>query len=445
MLIRFTVSNFLSFKDETEFNMLTGDVKRHPHHVYKREHIDVLRAAAIYGANGAGKSNLIKAIAFIKKIISGDDILSMYQKFKLSKEYLDKPSELEVEFIINQVLFSYGVIFDHKRIAEEWLYKIDVNDSDEIIFERKTDMNEVHKLTINKKYLQTEKDKYFVEFYEKELLTINKSFISTTKNDHFEEIQVIKKWFQANVTLINPTTRPLGIYSKVFQTDRLKDLFSEMIAQFNTGIESIGFRKEEFNDESAIKLLGQMRFDSLKNSAKKTIVQTAANKNVIIYSCEDGIIYKNELIGLHNSIDGLVEFLLDEESDGTIRILDFISIIFDIRDSDKVFIIDEIDRSIHPALLKTFIKKLMEMLTSKGQIIFTTHESNLLDLDIFRQDEIWFAEKNKEGATQFYSLSDFKPRYDLDIRKGYLNGRFGAIPFLGDLEKLNWNNHAETK
>ena len=77
------------------------------------------------------------------------------------------------------------------------------------------------------------------------------------------------------------------------------------------------------------------------------------------------------------------------------------------------------------------------------QRLFTTHESNLLDLDIFRQDEIWFAEKNQEGATQFYPLSEFKIRYDLDIRKGYLNGRFGAIPFLENLEKLNQNTHAE--
>ncbi len=79
---------------------------------------------------------------------------------------------------------------------------------------------------------------------------------------------------------------------------------------------------------------------------------------------------------------------------------------------------------------------------TKGQLIFTTHESNLLDLDIFRQDEIWFSEKNnKTGSTQLYSLSDFKPRYDLDIRKGYLKGRFGAIPFLAHLEDLKWENH----
>ena len=444
MLIRFTVSNFLSFKDETEFNMLTGDVKRHPHHVYKREHIDVLRATAIYGANGAGKSNLIKAIAFLKKIISGEDILKTYQKFKLAKEYLEKPSELEIEFLINNIAYAYGVIIDNERIVEEWLYRINIDKKDEIVFERKTDESGINKLVVNEKYRQTQKDIYFVEFYEKELLSTNKSFISTTKNEHFEDIQLIKTWFQNNVILITPTTRPFGIYSQLFQTEQLRLLFTEMIPQFNTGLVNIEFNKEELSEDNAIKILGKERVDSLKNNSEKTIVQNL-KKKVVVFSLIDEKIFRNELVGFHDSNDGLIEFKLDEESDGTIRILDFISIIFDIRDNNKITIIDEIERSIHPSLLKTFVKLLMEMKESKGQIIFTTHESNLLDLDIFRQDEIWFTEKNKEGATQFYSLSDFKPRYDLDIRKGYLNGRFGAIPFLGDLEKLNWNHHAATE
>lgn len=100
--------------------------------------------------------------------------------------------------------------------------------------------------------------------------------------------------------------------------------------------------------------------------------------------------------------------------------------------------IDEIDQSLHPVLLYSLVSKIMDDETTKGQFIFTTHEANLLDLKIFRQDEIWFAEKDKKtSANQLYSLSEFKPRNDLDIRKGYLNGRFGAIPFLAHLEDLN--------
>jgi len=128
---------------------------------------------------------------------------------------------------------------------------------------------------------------------------------------------------------------------------------------------------------------------------------------------------------------------LQEESDGTQRLLDLIPVFYAILNSDITFIIDEIDQSLHPSLLYTLVKKIMDNDATKGQLVFTTHEANLLDLNIFRQDEIWFAEKNKSGATQLYSLSDYKPRYDLNIRKGYLKGRFGAIPFLGDLKKQN--------
>ena len=131
----------------------------------------------------------------------------------------------------------------------------------------------------------------------------------------------------------------------------------------------------------------------------------------------------------------MVEFNLAEQSDGSKRILDLIPIINWLVAEDITIFIDEIDRSLHPKMAIEFIKFVMFQKT-KGQLIFTTHESHLLDLEIFRQDEIWFTEKNKEGSTKMYPLSDFKPRYDLDIQKGYFAGRFGAIPFLGNLNEL---------
>jgi hypothetical protein len=107
----------------------------------------------------------------------------------------------------------------------------------------------------------------------------------------------------------------------------------------------------------------------------------------------------------------------------------------------KVFLIDEIERSIHPLLIKELVRKFSDDHASQGQLIFTTHESNLLDQELFRQDEIWFAEKNSDGETDLYSLSDFKEHKTLDIRKGYLSGRYGSIPFLGNLKDLNWHEY----
>jgi uncharacterized protein len=447
MLIRFTISNFLSFKDETEFNMLTGDVKRHPHHVYKREHIDVLRAAAIYGANGAGKSNLIKAISFLKSLVEGEDILKAMPKFGLSKRFINKPSELEIEVEIDGITYAYGLVLDNTRIREEWLYKVNFDKDDEMIFERTTDENFKHHLKLADKYLQTEKDKYFVEFYEEESIKSNFPFCSSIHSKNkIEEVNILLNWFKNDLILIFPNTKVESLVRDINSSKDYNEWFNSVLKSLNTGVQKLRMQEVKpnfFNDE----------FNSIQEEIRKNLIDKPGasmtflqGNNHFSATMENGeIIYKALVCEHEGNENQVVSFMIEQESAGTQRLLDLIPMINHFEKTDSTFIIDEIDQSIHPALLKDFIKKWMEMPTSKGQIIFTTHESNLLDLDIFRQDEIWFAEKNKEGATEFYPLSDFKPRYDLDIRKGYLNGRFGAIPFLGDLEKLNWNNHAETK
>lgn len=171
-------------------------------------------------------------------------------------------------------------------------------------------------------------------------------------------------------------------------------------------------------------------------------VEIESQDGTIIATKEKGKNIVKIVVSKHiNNKGELINFEINEESDGTKRLLDFIPACEEIINRDCTVLIDEIDQSIHPVLLQRLLEKIMNDNKTRGQLIFTTHESNLLNLEIFRQDEIWFAEKNKEfGSTVFYSLIEFKPRFDLDIRKGYLKGRFGAIPFLADLNTLNWNN-----
>lgn len=138
-------------------------------------------------------------------------------------------------------------------------------------------------------------------------------------------------------------------------------------------------------------------------------------------------------------------FDLGDESDGTIRLLDFVPALKDVISKRKVFIVDEIERSIHPLLIKKLVGKFSLDENSTGQLIFTTHESNLLDQELFRQDEIWFVEKDKAGSSDLYSLSEFKEHKSIDIQKGYLSGRYGSIPFMGNLEDLNWHKYDTNK
>jgi uncharacterized protein len=164
-----------------------------------------------------------------------------------------------------------------------------------------------------------------------------------------------------------------------------------------------------------------------------------------IFVLEDGKVWAKRLCFRHEEDMGSTKFSNWEESDGTNRLLDYLPILYEAINSKKVYLIDEIERSIHPLLIKELVKKFSDDTETKGQLIFTTHESNLLDQEIFRPDEIWFTEKNRQGATELYPLSEFKEHHTIDIRKGYLNGRYGGIPFLGNLKDLNWDKYAEAK
>lgn len=172
---------------------------------------------------------------------------------------------------------------------------------------------------------------------------------------------------------------------------------------------------------------------------KVALFPTQDGDNVVVVE-EEGSLYVKQLKTEHLDSQGnSIEFDLMEESDGSIRLIDYLPVLEDVYNRDITYIIDEIERSIHPLLIKEVISKFSADTNTKGQLIFSTHESNLLDLSIFRQDEIWFVEKNHSQSTDLYSLSDFKEHNTLDIRKRYLAGRYGSIPFLANLSDLNWD------
>lgn len=458
MLIRFIVSNFLSFKDETEFNMLTGNYQRHPHHVYHLNHdVNVLKAAAIYGANGAGKSNLIKAIAFLKDLVTNKEknVLSSLQKFKLEPEYATKPARFEIEFETNGKTFSYGVECHRDRITEEWLVQVSFDKSpDMVIFERKTDENYKHSLQLADKYLQTEKERYFREFFEEQILKPDVLFARSEQGESFEEVFYFFNLMKS-IDIIRADEAIMVSWFGLIAIEQYRNTTNEIFKTFGTGIKDFMVENKEFEVSSSANLKEIYNlFDSVvkpESGRNKEIPNPLINGEINNsftnrrtfenIELNDGKMILKKLHSTHKNIKNEdIKFDIQEESDGSIRLLELLGLINGFLPHENTLIfVDEIDRSIHPSLLKSLLKKIMEMTNSKGQLIFTTHEANLLDLDIFRQDEIWFAEKNNEGASTFYSLSDFNPRADLDIRKGYLNGRFGAIPFLANLENLNLN------
>lgn len=441
MLIRLNISNFLSFNEETEFNMLTGNFKIHKSHIMTSNNIDLLKSAAIYGANGSGKSNLVKSIDLLKKIVTNkdDSIKKIAPKcFKLDKDCYQKPTSIEVEFIKLRTVFLYGLSIQNGIIVNETLYKKNKNFEDELIFERKL-INGKKKIIMDKKYTTKGKDKFFIELYEEELLKDTQTFLSQASGKRFKEINLAYDWFERNLIVIFPESKYLSMLSNIIDNKRFREFITDIIKNADTGINELASKEIPFDtffgDEEK-----EIKEDILKDLEEDSeVVLQKEDSEVYISKSDQGIPVVNKLITKHSNKDGdLVDFEITEESDGSRRLLDIIPSIDVAINDDVTFFIDEINRSMHPSLTKELLSLFLSKESSKGQIIFTTHESNLLDLKIFRQDEIWFTEKKANGATSIYPLSDFKPRYDLDIKKGYLQGRFGAIPFLGNLQDLNW-------
>lgn len=440
MLIRFITSNFLSFNEEVEFNMLAGAYRTHKHHVYKTNKLKILKGSVIYGANGAGKSNLVKAINFLQELVEFGELDKSVntKKFKLSNKNQEQPAEFEIEFSYKRKIYAYGISINRNIVEKEWLYLTGIDKEDKIIFERKKGKKGNQIITLNKKYLKTQKDRLLKELMEERLLKNNELFLGKSDSLKITDFNNVREWITQNLTLIYPNSKFASLTPIFALSESFAKFTNDLLKTFDTGLQEIdienidfdiffGKDDEDFKNE-LIEEIDDSTFSILRHEGETLM---AVNEN-------DKYIVKR-IIGIHyDSNNKKIKFELSEESDGTNRLLDFIPAFSNILVSDRTYIIDEIDQSLHPTLLNTLVKKIMDEKNTKGQLIFTTHESSLLDMNIFRQDEIWFAEKNKSGSTQLYSLSDFKPRYDLDIRKGYLKGRFGAIPFIADLKNLNW-------
>jgi hypothetical protein len=441
MLIRFVITNFLSFNEETEFNMIAGSLKSHKHHVHRIGKIDVLRTSVLYGANGAGKSNLIKAISFLKDIVVNSGINQSVndKKFKLNKENSNKPISLEIEFSVGDKIYSFGISLNNSDILEEWLYESGLTGDDKLIYKRT--LTEENKIAIEMagKYSKTQKEKLLLEIVKDNLLKNDKLLLGLADLLKLEEISSVRNWLLFNLTIIFPEKSFHGILPLLLSTKDLREFYDQFMHYFDTGINkliSVQMDLEKYMVDSDLKMTRQQ----IQDHVEKFQMLLNDEKSEVILKGNDGKMIVKKAISYHkNSQNEDVVFMISEESDGTKRLIDLTPAFFNILIHDQTYVVDEIDRSLHPSMLCAIIRKALKAEQTIGQLIFTSHESNLLNLDIFRQDEIWFVEKeDKGGDTKLYSLNEFKPRHDLDIRKGYLTGRFGAIPFLADIHDLNW-------
>ncbi len=448
MLIRFVAQNVFSFSESTEFNMLPRPkIRTHKSHKYSLNGLDLLKLSAVYGANAAGKSNLVKAIGLLQDLATGKITANKVydNRFKFDQSKLTRQT-LAIEFVQEDTPYYYAMEMLDGEIGTEELYRSGMGKTgDVLLFERKPTELGVPQITFSEAFEKDPKTQLLKTILLEEFLDKSKSilpWLARRDNPYFSEIKKAARWFFQTLQIITPKTRPVALALGLDRDPSFRDFTHKTLRAYDLGISSIEVEEiplEEIVGDSNDEELEAVR-DRFSAEKEGFMVWKGTGADELILVKEgDKLVGKRLKVAQSEQVGHEVEFDLDELSDGAIRLLDFMPAFWDVVRSRRVYLVDELERSMHPMLAKELISKFSADEATKGQLIFTTHESTLLDQDIFRQDEIWFAEKNPTRSTDLYSLSDFKEHHTIDIRKGYLNGRYGAVPFLANLHDLNWH------
>jgi len=424
MLVEFTVNNFKSIKDTVKFSMLTSS--KDEGNSFEKRKYNLLKSAIIYGANASGKSNFLRAMAFMSrfvlnkyKIIQSTDKLP-HEPFRLSTETEDASSSFEIVFFIDDIKYRYGFEIDNELVYSEWLYA-DEKGKEAKLFYR--DLEEKEYVNPNK---FVEGYKFFDKKDEKINVSSNQLLIWKCDNEKDGIIsKSILNWFN-RFNMIDGMDHNgyINFTMKKMENENFKEKIIDLVKTADIGIDDIQVEEEEVPLEMIEKL---KLFDFLKDE-----------------TINEGDLKSVTLNTLHKKFDsngnvvGNVLFELEkEESKGTRKFFAMSAPILDTLENGKVLIIDELDASLHPILTQHLIKLFHDenINRNNAQLIFATHDTNLLKRTIFRRDQIWLSEKDKYGSTDLYSLAQFKNvRKNEDFEKQYIHGKYGAIPYLGKFE-----------
>lgn len=449
MLIRFLVENFLSFRDEVEFSMVAGESDEHPHHVHEVRDMRILKTGVIFGANASGKTNLIKAMSFAQNFITTGSFETDYlglNPFLLDSESAAKPSEFlfEIQCGIAQS-FQYYFSVDRQRVHKESLHEI-LREGERMMFTRKTSAEGKTDVKIGEIPVLVTNDDDPTDFLPESgdprqlFLTHYKRLEEELEEQRIPYLAQIYDWFEHTLVTVFPDSIPTqGIGLGMMKDDDLERRLKELIEVFDLGLDGFALQPIKFNAEKDLpeefaKHIQEVIQQIPKDTDQRAIFGRHGNEQYLTVD-KEGTFSAYKLVTLHHrpNDERAVPFDLRAESDGTRRLLVLLPALFRLQSgqSDHVFVIDELDRSLHTHLTYNVLDQFLTS-SEKGQsqLIVTTHDTGLLDYDLLRRDEIWFIEKDRNSSSTLFSLEEFRLPDSMDIRKGYLGGRFGALPIL---------------
>jgi len=434
-----------------EISMISGKPRLKEEHIQDtQDALKLLKFSALFGANASGKSNLLKAMSYARNTILRGMQFSSNLYCKIHSKNKENITSFDFEIKIKDAYYSYGfdVLLYKNIIKAEWLYEL--KDGKEIkIFVREINQN----IDLNQNYFTDETSYERLKIYAKDienqdnvlLLTVmnkNKNALYTDEKNAIIIFKRVYDWFRHTLTIILPERKPID--DSYYASEENLEKITEMVSKFGTGIskckiEAIKMEElaskvpsEILNDVIQFTEANYMNKSKQSNKAVKTNSFLRFNSELYIFEKNNSESMNIKTIKFeHENNDG--EYSFSEESDGTRRLLDLIEILLNNK-TNKVYIIDELDRCLHPQLTYKFVETFLNKKDSNNvQLLVTTHESRLLNFNLLRRDEIWFANREKNGPTKLYSLEDYNERFDKKIDKAYLEGRYGGIPIFETL------------
>jgi hypothetical protein len=422
MLIEFRVSNFKSFKEEQVLSMVASSDKSLLENTFEVRDLGIrlLRSAVVYGANASGKSNLMEALVTTRGLVTQSVEIEPGAKipvkpFLLDKDFAEAPSNFEMSFINEGIRYEYGFSVDSEQVHKEWLNAYPKGRA-QTWFERSTNSADEPDNWYFGPNLRGEKKTIA------QMVRPNALFLSVAAKFAHEQLTPVYDWFSTNLQGINLSseyqrkTIESFTLQNIESSSKIRSRVVNLLEAADLGISDILVNKRPFSDtESLMEMFSQEFLDRFMESETM------------------------EPAMVHSAPGVDIPFEWADESCGTRRLFAMSGPWLFSLDQGLVLVVDEIDSSLHPHLVRKLVQMFhdSELNTNHGQLIFNTHDTTQLDGTLFRRDQIWLVEKDDSGASHLYPLLEFKPRKREALEKGYLQGRYGAIPFTGSFKELS--------
>ncbi len=437
MLIEFRVGNYRSFNEPVTLSMLAADISSKPEELDTNNRFQVppnvylLTSAAIYGANASGKSNLIRALHFMRYFVLSSTleqrITEDVDPFLLNTATIDQPSSFEMVFRVDETQYRYGFEVTKQQVISEWLYYLS-SSRESTCFTR----NQEDGINVSPRNFREGKG------LEKHTRA-NALFLSVVAQLNGDVATKLQRWFGRLIMSTDIDGRDLLLTTLHYQDSSYRDAINDFIKQLDTGITGFTLEKNPVHAPETIP-----PFPSPEIAEKwQAFIEALKTSDEFVEQPDHKIKTLHQQFDKTGKAEDLVAFDLEQESDGTKRLFAFAGPILHALNKGRILIIDELDARIHPNLVIALLRLFNSSKTNPNhaQIIFTTHNTNILSSQLFRRDQVWFVEKTRRGESDLYSLVEYqvggkKVRNDASFEKSYIEGRYGAIPFLGDLEQV---------